>query len=252
MKRISRLLSGPDSAPRWRAPALVFALVVSGTLLAAQANQASLPGVRIVSSTPGALKPGDTREITARGLDGDTRRYVASVDAQGRISETYEVDGKPQPITRQARAWVDEVSRMSVPPPPPAPPLPPEAPMPPSTPDAVTDTLRGAMPPLPPMPPMPPAPPEVPDLADTQQFRAILRLVAADPAVTAKLGAPIAVVPASVEGNLQIDGWNDDEGSALLSFDLGGPRGRANVHVNAQMDDGAWALKNIQLRGIDR
>jgi hypothetical protein len=39
-----------------------------------------------------------------------------SIDAQGRATEVYQVDGQVRPIDADVRAWVSDVMRPSVPP----------------------------------------------------------------------------------------------------------------------------------------
>lgn len=81
-------------------------------------------------------------------------------------------------------------------------------------------------------------------MAESVAFKEILRLVAADPAVVSELGNPITANPDSISGNLQMD---RDEGKANLRFELGGPRGRTQVRVNAELHDGVWAVNTINL-----
>jgi len=235
MKRITRLLAGSSPGSRWRLPAGIAVLVISGGLLATQSGTTnfSLPGIHIESTTDGTLGPGDEREIRATGLDGE-RYYIASVDRNGKLTEQYKKDGKVQPITPSVRTWIDEMSRLSVPPPPPPPP--PAPPAPPAPPSLVAP------------PPPPPAPPPPPELSDSSEFKEILRQVAADPSVTTALGTPITVVPDSVHGDLRISGWNDSDGEASLRFDLGGPKGRGTALVDAERADGVWKLSSLELR----
>ena len=220
MQRITRLLSGPPGRSRWRWPAALLTLAVAGTVLVSNVGLARLPNLHIQSSTDGPLGPGDTREITATGYDVD-RHYIARVDAQGKLVELYEEDGLPRPIDAKARTWITEMARLSVPPPPPPPP-----------------------PPLPPAPPMPPLPPPPPELADSPAIKEILRLVAADAEVVRRVGAPVTLDPESIDGNLQLDG---DEGSTDLTFRLAGPRGRAEIEVDAERDSGRWSIVQIDV-----
>lgn len=222
MQRITRLLSANPGRPRWRWPAALLGLALVGTLLFSQAGIARLPNVHIQSSTDGTLGPGDKREITATGFDVD-RHYVARVDADGKLIETYEEDGRSRPIDTKARQWIAEMSRLSVPPPPP--------PAPPA-------------PPPPPAPPAPPPPP--PELADSPDIKAILRLVAADAEVVRTVGAPVTLAPDSIDGNLRVD---DGKGSAGLTFVLAGPKGRAGIEVDAGYEDGRWRILTLDVDG---
>ena len=230
MQRVTRLLSGSSSRARWRIPAALAIVLVSGGLLATQVDiPGKRSGLHIRSTTDGVLGPGDVREVTANGLDGE-RYYRVSADAQGRLIEVYKEDGKVRPIDGKVRRWISEVDRLSVPPIPPPPPKPPMAPM----------------------PPLPPAPPMPPDLADSVAFKSIARLVAADPDVIARLGSPIVVRPQSVTGSITLDGWNDSEGTARLNFHVSGPKGSARALTQAERDSGTWKLVDVALRTSSR
>ena len=143
------------------------------------------------------------------------------------MTELYKENGKVRPIDSKVRTWISEVDRLSVPPAPPPPPPPP---------------------PAPPAPPVPPAPPPPPDIADSMAFKAVARLVAANPGVIAKLGSPIVVRPTRVTGSINLDGWMDNEGSARLDFDVSGPNGSARALSRAELDDGKWTLVDVELR----
>lgn len=233
MKRITRLVSGPPSRGRWTTRAGVAVLAAAGAVLAVQAGvSGTRPGLHIRSSTDGVLGPGDTREITARGIEGE-RRYRATVDAQGRLTEVYTRDGQALPIDSGVRTWLAEVARLSVPPAPPMPPAPPKPPKP----------MAGDIP----MPPMPPAPPEPPEIAESVEFQSLLRLVAADPGVIARVGTPVAMASNDVHGRMDMDNGTAPDGDADMRFDLTGPKGRATVEVKARLKDGAWSIDTIDL-----
>lgn len=247
MKRITRLLSRPPVRTSWWVPLGLVALLASGIAIATQLDPSKhqLPLLRIESSTEGTLRPGDYREITARGLDKQ-RYYRASVDARGRISEAYKEDGTPHLIDSAARSWINEVARLSVP----APPSPPSPPPPPSA-------ASPASPPSPPLPmtevgpsgpPAPPMPPPPPSVADSADFKSILRLVAADSAVGKRIGNPIAVMPDSIDGEMRMHGSNDETGNASLSFVLSGPQGLARIVVFATRAQGTWAITTLDVQ----
>ena len=226
MQRITRLLSTPPSRGRWGAAATLGVVLGVGTLLAVQvAGGATRPGIHVRATTDGPLGPGDSREITARGLGGE-RYYRESLDAQGRRSETYKVDGETRPVDAGVHRWVAEVMRLSVPPPPPAPPAPP-----------------------PPM--VPPPPPAPPSLADSALFQSLIARVAADPQVVAAIGSPIATVgDEQIHGRLDMGDGPRPDGSANLRLDLRGPKGAARVAVDSELVEGRWSTPEVQI--LDR
>ncbi|MDP3718020.1 MAG: M56 family metallopeptidase [Acidobacteriota bacterium] len=234
MNRISRLLSRPPTRRSWWVPLGLVVVLASGFAIATwlDPSKHQLPLLRIESSTEGTLRPGDYREITARGLDKQ-RYYRASVDARGRIAEVYKEDGTPQVIDPAVRSWIDEVARLSVPAPPPPPPPP-------------SPTEAGG-PSAPPAPPVPPPPPSVADSAD---FKAILRLVAASSSVGKRIGNPIAVMPDSIDGEMRLSGNNDEHGNASLSFMLSGPHGLAQIVVFATRAHGTWAITTLDVQPL--
>ena len=245
MKRVTRLLSTRPGGTRWRLPVAVLVLVGSTSLLATQVGITGhkLPGISIRSSTDGALRPGDTREITADGLDKQ-RSYFAKVDANGKLTEIYTEDGKVKPIDGNSRRWIVEVNRLSMAPMPPPPPM---APMPPPPPPPMNG--RGPMlpPPMMPVPPMPAPPPPPPELGESQVFKDVTRLVASDSGVLARLGSPIVVHPKPVSGTINAD---DDSGDAHLSFIASGPKGAARITANASHRLQGWKLDNVELQGL--
>jgi beta-lactamase regulating signal transducer with metallopeptidase domain len=116
-QRVARLLSGPPAHQRWRGLAVLGTLMVLGVLFIAQVAVlgSDSPDLLVRASTEGMLGPGDFREITANGRD-HRRYYRVSIDAQGRATEVYQVDGQVRPIDADVRAWVSDVMRPSVPP----------------------------------------------------------------------------------------------------------------------------------------
>lgn len=226
MQRITRLLTAPPARGRWGARTGLVLLLAAGGVLAAQVaiGGHARPSLHISGTTDGALRPGDSREITANGLDKE-RYYKASVDAQGRLTEVYREDGRARPIDAPARQWITAVVRLSVPP---APPLPPAAPPPPP-------------------PEAPPAPPEPPSITDSIAFRSLLGIVAADPGVVAALGSPVVMAEKDVHGRIGIGGGTRPDGDADIRLDLRGPNGRRSAHVVAQLDQGVWTVETIDL-----
>ncbi|MES2859119.1 MAG: cytochrome c oxidase assembly factor Coa1 family protein [Pseudomonadota bacterium] len=234
MKRITRLLAAPPARARWGAAIGTGALVVAGALLFTQlgvANQGR-HGIRITSSTDGALAPGDSREISAHGKDG-WRHYTVAVDKQGKTTETLKVDDKPAPVTAETRRWAEDILRGSTPPPPPVPPAPPPPPLP------------GELP----LPPLPPPPPDIRDLA---MFKDLMQRVAADPGVIARLGRPAVIASKDVDGHIKIGNGAQPDGDADLRFTLRGPKGQADVHVDAQLTEGEWSMDRVDFQSAVR
>ena len=112
MQRITRLLSVPPTRARRGALAALGVLAIGGLLLAVQLGLAGghMPDLEVRASTDGPLRPGDYREISANGLDM-RRFHRVSIDARGRATEVYEVNGQARPIDAEARRWIDDVTR---------------------------------------------------------------------------------------------------------------------------------------------
>ena len=98
--------------------------------------------------------------------------------------------------------------------------------------------------------PAPPAaPPEPPEIVDEAVFQSLLRVVAADPTVVARLGSPVVLASNDVGGRIDID----DAGADMdVTFALRGPKGRSDVHVDAQLDDGKWSIDQLDFKGAVR
>lgn len=224
MQRITRLLSGAPSRARWRATAGLAVLLVSGTLLAMQMDSPGrhLPNLRITSSTTGPLHPGDYRDITANGLDLQ-RYYRISMDKQGRVTEIYQENQQTKPIDGKVRAWLSDVALIAPPPPPP--------------------------PPLPALP-EPPAPPEPPALTDSVEFKDLMRLLAADQRVSARLGSPIEVATDSLHGSINVDDDHGSSGDAEFTLDLSGPKGHAQVNFSSARSAGVWRLTALEIGAV--
>ena len=94
---------------------------------------------------------------------------------------------------------------------------------------------------------MPPPPPSVADSAD---FKAILRLVAADAVVAKRIGNPIAVMPDSIDGEMRRYGSKDEKGNASLSFVLSGPLGLARIVVFATRAQGTWSITTLDMQPL--
>ena len=231
MTRITRLLAAPPARARWGAAIGAGALVVTGVLLFTQLGVArqGRHGIHVSSTTDGKLTPGDSREISAYGEDG-WRHYTVSIGRDGKSTETLEVDGKRAPVTAETRRWAEGILLGSTPPPPP--PAPPAPPPPPPL---------GELP----LPPLPPPPPDIRDLA---MFKSLMQQVAADPRVVAMLGSPAVLASKDVNGNIQIGNGAQPDGDANLRFTLRGPKGQANVHVEARLTDGSWSMDPVEFQ----
>jgi hypothetical protein len=196
-------------------------MVTAGAAAATQVGLAGnwRPQLHVHATTDGPLRPGDMREITANGVDGE-RYYRESVDAQGRRTEIYKKDGQSKPIDAGVRRWIAEIDRMSVPP------LPP-------------------LPPAPPAPPAPPVPPPAPHITDSMEFKTLMQLVAADPKVIARVGTPVRTRGNEIDGRITID---NTSGDADLTFEIEGPKGRAKAEVEATLTSGRWHLDDLEVR----
>jgi beta-lactamase regulating signal transducer with metallopeptidase domain len=226
MKRITRLLAAPPARARWGAAIGTAALLVSGVLLFTQLGLAhDRHGIYIRSTTGGKLAPGDSREISAYGTDG-WRHYTVAIGKDGKPTEALEVDGKRAPVTAETRRWAEGILLGSTPPPPPAPPAPP----------------------APPPPPAPPAPPPPPDIRDLAMFKRLMQQVAADPGVVARLGSPAVIASKDVDGDIRIGNGTQPDGDADLRFTLRGPKGQADVHVDAQLTAGEWSMDPVDFQ----
>lgn len=234
MKRITRLLAAPPARARWGAAIGTGALLVSGVLLFTQLGVAQgRHGIHVSSSTDGKLGPGDSREISAYGKDG-WRHYTVAVGKDGKATETLEVDGKRAPVTAETRRWAEGILLGSTPPPPPPAPAAPPPPPP-----------LGEM-------PLPPSPPPPPDIRDLAMFKRLMKQVAADPGVVAKLGSPAVIASQDVDGHIKIGNGAQPDGDADLRFTLRGPKGQADVHVDAQLTEGTWSMDPVDFQSAVR
>lgn len=213
MQRITRLISNPPSRSHWGSRVCIALVLAAGTLLSVQVAMA-------VSGQPGLR----IRSTTAGVLQpGDMREiaahgidgdryYRADVDASGRLAEVYKWDGKPQPIDAGVRRWLAEVTRLSV----------------------------------------LPVQPEPLRITDTAAFQTLLRGVAAAPAVVDRVGTPVTMASNNVLGRIDIGNGAAPSGSANVSFEVTGPKGRKTVHVDAQLDKGIWSLNRVDVAGLAR
>ena len=228
MQRNSRLSSATPSRLPWRLSVGLALLLGTGAVLAMgiAVSQHTQHGARIVSSTHGALAPGDYREITADG-PGTQRYYRISRDADGRVIEVYKENQQQRPIDGNVRAWLSDLVVVADPPPPPALPL---------------------LPNLAP-PPLPPPPPRI---TDARAFKELFASVSADPRVTGTLGSPVDVVTDSVDGSMNLPDAGNADGDANLRFVLSGPKGRAKVRVAGARHAGVWRVSALEVGAATR
>ena len=78
-------------------------------------------------------------------------------------------------------------------------------------------------------------------------FKSLLQQVAADPAVLATLGSPVALASKDVKGSIEIGNGARPQGNADLTFSMRGPKGQAVMHVNAQLTDGKWLMDRVDV-----
>ena len=228
MHRVTRLLSPDQPAHqparlRWTVPVGVMAVVCSGALLAAQMQPASVSSIRTFDADSHSFK------LAESTLLGGERVYRQSTNADGKVTETYTIDGKATRIDAATRKWIERMriaAANDVPPAPPAPPAPP----PPLT-------AMGSRP----APPLPPAPPPPPSFTSSAPYRAALQSLQHEDAVIAKVGSPI------VGG--KVSEYHHVGNQADLTFTVSGPKGRMQVHATATLRDGAWHVTTLNLQG---
>ena len=209
MHRIARLLSVPPTRARRGALAALGALAIGGVLLVIQLGLAGAhsPDLQVRASTDGPLRPGDYREISAN--DHDIRRFHrVSLDARGRASEVYEVDGTARPIDAATRRWIDGITRQWT-----------------------ADIARTKAPP--------------PDLDRELHVQELLAQVVMQDAVVARVGTPAMWSQQPINGNVHIDGA---QGDADIEVDLHGPKGRARFGVVADRQANVWTLRQVAAR----
>ena len=84
-----------------------------------------------------------------------------------------------------------------------------------------------------------PAVPEIPEVGT------LVGLIAARPEVVARLGVPVVATSRPIDGNVHLNGV---VGDADIRVELRGPRGSATVAVKADLRDGAWTLRRVEVR----
>jgi len=131
MQRVTRLLL-PHARTRlgWNVPLAMLAVLCSGALLAAQATPTMDHALAGTPTTAAATAKTGSSSFGINGLFlGGWRTYSESVTPQGKVSESYTVNGHPAHIDASVRAWIASrhaaASHVLAPPPIPAiPPIP--------------------------------------------------------------------------------------------------------------------------------
>ncbi len=83
-------------------------------------------------------------------------------------------------------------------------------------------------------------------------FKRLLQQVAGNAAVIGKLGSPVVMASKVVDGNIKIGNGARPDGDADLRFTLRGPKGQADVHVDAQLTDGVWSMDRVDFESTVR
>jgi len=230
MKRVAHLLSITPARLSLRWPAGLLLLLGTGSLLAMQLvpPQGLLVNLHSDASSLGALTPGNYREYTASYLGDKQRSYRISMDANGHVDEVYAEDGQRKPMDDGARRWLKSVTLM-----------------------ASSETS----PPQEPTPP--PEPPRLPSESD--EFKALMAGLQADPELIALTGRPVSLERASFHGSVHTWGvrdfhlWGIDDpvgGKASFTVTFIGPRGRVNVAWSGKTKRGVWTADSKKFSSL--
>lgn len=90
-----------------------------------------------------------------------------------------------------------------------------------------------------------PPEPQIPDMSASREYNAFIATLATRPELVARLGAPAAPTGRPPNGNFHLDGAF---GSADLDVEMVGPKGGATVEVEAEMANGKWTVRSLELR----
>ncbi len=250
MKRISHLLRAAPMRTNWRVPGALLLLVCCGGLVAMQIAPPAhlLINLTTDASSSGALTPGHHREVTASYLGEKQRRYRVSMDAQGRIDETYTEDGQPRPVDAGVRQWLASMQAMDSAGTPPKPSAAPPAPPAP-------------LPPLPLDPLDPPEAPASPRFASAEAL-ALMDTIRSDSKLVAITGLPVTFDRQSFHGNIRTWGsrdfhlWGIDDpvrGQATFSMTFQGPKASVDVsYAGRTTSGGVWKADTLDISPLPR
>jgi len=70
--------------------------------------------------------------------------------------------------------------------------------------------------------------------------------------VVAKLGSLAVIASKDGDGRIEIGGGARPDGDANLRVSLRGPKGQAEVHVDAQLTNGAWSMAPVDFQSSVR
>jgi len=90
-----------------------------------------------------------------------------------------------------------------------------------------------------------PPEPQIPDMSASREYHAFVATLSTRPELVARLGAPAAPTGRPPNGNFHLDGTF---GSADLSIEMVGPKGAAVAEVEADMANGKWTVRSLELR----
>lgn len=241
LKRVEHLLAGAPRPANWRATAVLGFAVCCAALVALQVAPPAhlLTNLTIDASSSGALMPGNHRDYTASYLGEKQRHYRISMNAEGRVQESYSEDGEPRPIDANVRGWLAAMTAMGATPP---------------------QSGKPAPPPPPAMPRLsePAAPP--PPAAMSEEARRLMAAISADARVAAVTGLPASFDRKSFHGRIHTWGardfhlWGIDDpvgGKARFTITFQGPRGRAQVsYAGHTVSGGDWAVETLDVQAL--
>jgi hypothetical protein len=85
-------------------------------------------------------------------------------------------------------------------------------------------------------------------LKNSEPYQMALERVRTDPQVIQKLGEPVQEASWFPVGSVET---NNDGGSAILNFDVAGPKGKAHVMSQSKRIGGKWGITSLEVRFAD-